>query len=877
MTASRPLAWLRRLRNLWRGARLDEDIEKELAFHLAERVDDLVAAGVSETEARRTARRRFGGYALQKDRTRDMDIASIGNVWRDIRYGARLLRRSPGFTLVAVLAIGIGTGANITVFGFVNALVFRPLDATEATRLVRVFGEGGNAYRALVTNSEAYIPLDDYVQYRERNQSFTGLAAQFIGGPASVRTDGPAQMIPVMPVSGNYFETVGVVAAIGRTFGPDDARHGAPGVIVLSDEGWRRFFNADPDVVGKAAAVNGFPVTIVGITPKWFKGTASPMVPQIYTPIAEDAATAPFGWSPFKVWLIGRLKAGVTGGEARADLLRIAAQLTTQDQQRRPLELYPARVLMPVTLAPLSAVAAMFTLIVGVVLLIACDNVAILILTRSAIRRHEIGVRVALGATRGQLITQLLAESLLLSAAGALVGLFVAYVTARSLTQVYLPVPMPFALTFDFDWRVALFTIGISFVATLLCGLAPALQSMKLDVVSTLRQSGVDGGSNVRSGLIVAQTTLSTALLVIAVVLVHSLTAPVASNSGFASQGVLLSTITVVGQQYSPERRAAFIERMLDRLSSTPVVSSVAVVDTVPLANNAPISEVDMRSDGRLLRVYASRVSPGLFRTLSIPLVSGRDFVTQDDGRSRPVGIVNETLARLFWPGENPIGKQLLSNDGSVTEVVGLARDSKYQSVQEEPKAFLYRPMAQDPVSVPSFLIKSSADPALVFSLVRAVVAEIDRDLVPFNLMTLDQRLGLGRILNRAAATVTASMGLLALALGSVGLFGTISLLVQQRRHEIGVRMALGASSSAVMSLITRQGMRWIAPGLVLGLVGGALATLGLSRFVRNVPVMDPLALLLTPLVLAGVAYIACYIPASRASRLDPLDALRDE
>jgi predicted permease len=799
----------------------------------------------------------------------------MSHIWKDLEYAARQLRRSPAFTLVAVLALGIGVGANISIFGFVNAFMFRSVDAPEPDRLVRVFGEGGNTFRALTTNSEAFIRFEDFPEFRDRNQSFTDLAAQFIGFPTGVRVDGPAQMIPITPVSANYFATAGVPTVRGRTFTDADGRRGAPRVLVLSDEGWRRFFNADPEIVGKTAVVDGVPSTIVGVAPVWFRGTTAPMVPQIYVPL-ESLAPEP---EQMRVWLLGRLKPGVSVGQARADLLRVAAQLTTQDGIHRSIEVYPATVLMPPIVAPLSLTAALFAVIVGVVLLIACDNIAILLLTRAALRRREIAVRLALGASRTRLVTQLLSESALLCGAGAAVGLFLAHTTARFLTQIYLPVPMPFALIYTLDWRVAGFTIGIAVAAMLLCGLAPLRQSLKADIVTALKASGLEGGTRLRSGLVVTQTALSTALLVTAAVLGRSLIGPIAPDNGFVSQGVLISTLSLNARTYDSARRAVVVTRLLEDLEAEAGVRAMAVVQNVPMANNNPTPPEDARADGRTERVYRNSVSHGLFKTLGIPVLSGRDFQPQETGQTAPVGIVNETLARRFWPGQNAIGRQLQDGDGALITVVGLVRDTKNGPAQDEPRALLYRPIAQSasfPTNV-TFLIKTALAPPAVFSLVRTRVAALDPDLAPFNLMTLDDRLGLGRIVNRASAIVSSALGLLALMLGAIGIFGTMTFLVQQRRKEIGIRMALGATAWTVTRLITSQGMRWTATGLALGLVGGLGAAVALRRFLYGVVAADPLAFVLTPIVLGSVAYLACFIPARRASRLDPLIALREE
>ena len=797
----------------------------------------------------------------------------VEHLFRDARHGVRQLARTPAFTLFAVTALSIGIGASIAIFGFANALIFRPMDGRNPGSLVRVFGEGGSTNVANIANSDAYIPLDDYFEYRDRNQTFSSLAAQFAGGPSSVRTGGEARMIPVTPVSANFFSTVDVPAAMGRLFGPDDVEYGAREVIVLSDAGWRRFFNADPAIVGTTAVVDGIPRTIVGVTPWWFSSTSLPLVPQIYAPMVERAT--PDARNPIYVWMIGRVKTGVTQAQALADLRRMATQLTAADHRARGIEVYPATALMPFLFTPVYLVGGLFAVIVGVVFLIACDNIAVLYIVRSAARRREVGIRIALGARPSRLVLQFLIETLLLCVAAGVGAVTMAYVSARYLTQLYAPVPMPFALQFTFDWRVALFAVGISSAATLLCGLAPALQALKTDVLSSLHDLAATAKTAVKSGLIVTQVTLSTALLVAAVALAHSLTIPVAPNSGFISDAVVLSTINLP-RSLTREQRADVLERLLGRLEGAPGIRAVTVVDNIPVANNAPLSSENVRIDGRLQRVLTGGVSRGLFETLQIPLVAGRDFTPLDGPRARPVGIVNQTLARLLALGESPVGRQLQSADGTLIEVIGVAGDSQY-SAQREPMAFLYRPIAQRPPAVATFMMRTGGDAAAVFAVVRSRVADINPDLVPYNLITFNERLGLALIANRAAAALSGSLGVLVLLLGSVGIFGTMALLVQQRKRELGIRAALGASPRQLLAMVMTQGLSWTAPGLLLGVAGGLAATFGLSRVLRGIVIVDPFALVITPLLLATTAALACLIPGRRAARVDPLTALKEE
>lgn len=824
--------------------------------------------------------RGFGNALQLRERSADgWGWTWVDDLCRDLRHGARLLVRSPTFSIVTIAALAIGVGANITVFSLVNGWLFRPLDAVDPAQLVRITGFGGDAYASLSTENEAHIPAPDYVAYRDRSDAFSAIAASHVGGPARVRWKGPTQMIPVTPVTGNLFEMLGVRAAMGRTLTPADTLTGDRDVVVLSDVGWRRYFDAAPDAVGQTVSVNGIPHLIVGVLPSWFTGTAAPMVPQIYRPIRERAGQLAF---PDDVpvsfrrlqFMIGRLKDGVSAEQGRADLLRIATQLSAMDRQTRAIELYPARSTAPFVYRALVAIAGMFGLIVVVVLLITCDNIAILTAIRTAARSSEIGVRLALGASRGRIVLQLVVETALLCAVGGGIGTYTAFAAARFATQFYLPVPMPFALTFKPDWRVIAFAVLASFIALLLCGLMPALKTLKTDLIGIIKGDGLK--TNVQSGLVITQLTLSTALLVVAAVLAHSVTANTNRARGFVSDGVVMSTIALNGTEYTVERRLALIQELLEQVERTPGVIGAAAVANVPGANNAPMPPLEVRSNGRVQRVEVNATSPGLFRTLSIRLLSGRDFQPGDDANPASVGIVNEALARAFWPGVNPIGEALVTSNGDALQVVGLVSNSVFGEDVATAPPVLYRPLRNAPTTTPTVLLKASGEPAPLIPIVRTQLSRLDPDAAAYNVMRLDDRLNLGRVVNRAAATAGGVLGLLALALGSFGIYGTMASLAQRRQREIGVRLALGASRGEIVRLVSSAGLRWSVVGVGLGLGLGAVALLGLSRMMRGVSASDPLAFAVTTVLLVGVSSAACYIPAQRASRVNVTAALRE-
>ena len=798
----------------------------------------------------------------------------------DVRYGARVLLRSPGFTFVAVAALAIGIGANLTIFGFAKELLLSPpRGIADAGRVVRAF-----------TNRFSNTGYVEYEAYRDRNHTFVALAA-FRAESMSLRTESAPEAIFGLAVSGNYFNALGVPAAIGRPILPADDRPDAPGVVVISDRFWRLNWASNPGVLGQMLTLNGRPAAIVGVAPAEFTGTMAPLVPDVFTPVTQSRR----GAATSSVQMIGRLRPGVPIGEAQADLTTLAAQLvqgTARDRTRPMLTVYAARTLAPEIALPAAIFAGALLAVVGLVLLLACVNIANLLLSRSAARTREIGIRAALGASRGRLVRQLLTESLLLSAAGGAGAAILAIAAARPIAAAAgsLPSPAPLALGFVVDWRLAAAAIGLSVLTTVAFGLVPALQSSKHDVLPALKDGAGTAGpkqSRLRGVFLTTQVAMSTLLLVLAALFVRGLVRAHTLDRGLVTGGVLSASVDLESSGYAPDRGALVYEQLRERLEETPGIAAANIVDIVPLTlsnrANQMVTEGQLPGDSPL--VYSNRVSPGHFRTLGIPLLSGRDFDARDRAQAPAVAIVNETLARLFWPGESPVGKRLRERTGRKGEggsgpwfeVVGVARDSKYVTVGEDPKPFMYRPIAQDYTAAAVVLVKARGAAADVLPAVRSVVAALDPNLPLFSIMTLDAATSISLLPVKVAAAVAGTLGVLALVLGAIGLYGVMSYLVRQRTREIGIRMALGAQSGAVVDLVTRHGMRWTAIGLVLGLAASLAVAKLIGGFLYGVGPADPMAFIGIALLLSGTAYVACYIPAKRASRIDPLMALREE
>ena len=796
----------------------------------------------------------------------------------DVRYGGRVLLRSPGFTFVAVAALAIGIGANLTIFGFAKELLLSaPPGVADPERVVRVF-----------TNRFSNTAYASFEAYRDRNHTFVALAA-FRDESMSLRGEGAPEQIFGLGVSGNYFNALGVPTAIGRPILPADDRADGPGVVVISDRFWRLRWAANPGVLGQTITLNGRSAAIIGVAPSAFTGTLAPFLPDVFVPVTQPRHGGEIG----SVQLIGRLRPGVAIGEAQADLMTLAAAMVigpAADRPRPTITVYWARTLAPEIAMPAAIFMGVLLAVVGLVLLLACVNIANLLLSRSAARTREIGIRTAIGASRSRLVRQLLTESLLLGAAGGAAASLLAMAVARPIAAAAasLPLPAPIGLAFVVDWRLIAAAVGLSLVTTVAFGLMPALQSSRQDVLPALKDGAATAApkqSRLRAVFLTTQVAMSTLLLVLAALFVRGLVSAQTLDRGLVTDGVLAASIDLESAGYNQARGAIVYEQLLERLERTPGLTSANIVDIVPLTLSNRADEMvseDHRERVDATLVYRNRVTPGHFRTLGIPLVVGRDFDARDRAQATAVVIVNETLARRFWPGENPIGKRLreLTDRGAPHpwfEVVGVARDSKYATVGEDPKPFMYRPMAQDYTPAGTVMVKTRGNAADALPLVRAAVADIDPNMALFSVMTLDSATSISLLPVKVAATVAGTLGVLALILGAIGLYGVMSYLVRQRTREIGIRMALGGERGTVVGLVTGHGMRWTGIGLVVGLAASFAVAKLIAGFLYGVGPADPTAFVGIALLLIGTAYVACYIPARRASRIDPLVALREE
>ena len=816
---------------------------------------------------------------------------------QDLRYGLRTLTRAPSFTLTAVLVLAIGISANVTVFSLGNAFFLRPLSAAEPGSLVRVCSS-----RYSTTGYRSYL------EYRDRNATLSDLAG-FQMRSFALRVDRENEHTFGETVTGNYFTMLGTLPARGRLLTEDDDRVGAPAVVVLSHRFWTRRFNASPDAVGRTISLNDQPFTIVGVVPAEFTGLMAPLAGDLWVPLATDALLRSgldqaARLDSMNLHLMGRLRAGVVRDQAQADLdtigrqLREAAPRPSSGQAPRPssgqagqddrgpaVTVYTASTLHPEIATPAAAFTAVLLAATGLLLLIVCGNLANLVLARAAGRGLELALRQSLGAGRGRLVRQLLTETLMLSVTGAAAGLAAALWITRLLSAIQVPAPVPIALDLPIDIRVVAFTAVVAIASSLAFGAFPAMMASRVDLVSALKDTGGDGPRPRRmlSGFVVAQMAMSVLLLIGAALVGRGLVKAQALGLGFEPAPVLTASLDLEMRGYSEARGRALVRSLVERLEAAPGVVSANVVEFVPVTFSNKIALVlrDGEAEpplGTPPNVYWNSVGPGHFRTLQITLLAGRDFTHADDDRAPRVAIVNETLARRLWPGEQALGQRVrLPGDGPprTIDVVGVVRDSTYVTVGEDMKPFMYIPFAQSYGPQFSVLVRSADAPERALPAIEGAVRAEDPGLVVFNVATMDVATNAPLLPARVAGRFFAVLGTFALTLAALGIYGVLSLVVRSRTREVGLRVALGASPGAVAALVVRRAMMWTAVGAAAGIALAVLVTRFLTPLLYGTSPTDLRAFAGVTLLLVAVAGAAALIPAVRASRLDPLAALR--
>ena len=809
---------------------------------------------------------------------------------QDLRYGARILAKKPGFTLIAVVSLALGIGANTAIFSLVNMILFRPLPVANPEQVVSVSAVGKDGQFAAFS-------YPNYLDFRDRNEALSGLLVyRFVS--LGLSRNGNNEKLWGYLVSGNYFDMLGVKPALGRTFLPeeDQTRLSHP-VAVISYSLWQTRFGGDPSVIDRDVLINGKKFKVIGVAPAGFKGTEVIYTPEIYVPFAMQKWIEPESdyldeRDTQNIFAVGRLKPGISSAQAEASLNILAAQLAKDfpnDNEGLKIQLTPPGFVLPQIRSQMLGVSAALMGLVALVLLIACVNLANLLLARATERGREIAIRLSIGASRTRIVRQLLTESVMLAVAGGLIGVMLARWIIDSIIALKPPIDIPITLELSVDWRVLVFSMFVSVITGVLFGLVPALQATRTDLVSALKdvasQSGVRR-SLLRNSLVVAQIAVSLLLLVAAGLTLRALRQLQTMNPGFNPENAVMMNFDLSLQGYQADAGAQLRKQLLNRVESLPGVRSASITDFVPLSmnyNSAAILIEGQPQERGVNAPTAMNADVGLkyFETIGTPLIAGRDLNEQDqDGKTRSV-VVNETFARKFFPGANPIdnalGKQFrTSPEKQPWQIVGVAGDGKYWNIGEEPRAFVWFPIGNQ-LTFNTLIVRTTARPETVIGAIRGEFRNLDPNLPVTNAKTLTDHMNLSLFPARAVAALLAAFGLLALTLAAIGIFGVMSYSVSQRTREIGIRMALGANAKEVFKLVVGQGLKLTLIGAGLGLALALIGTRLLSNLLYNVSAVDPLTFAGVTLLLTIVAFLACYFPARRAMKVDPMIALRYE
>ena len=900
-------------------------IIEELTQYLDDCHAELLSVGATEAEAYQRALAELDGCESLASELRRVErpcdhepialgtnrrINMIADLWQDLRYGTRALMKKPGFTLIAVLTLALGVGANTAILSVINGLILRPLPVEKPGELVAPFW--GAKKEAEVWGGLSYA---NYVDLRERNQTLSGLLVwSLISAGVSSDAGGDnarAEVIWGELVSANYFDTLGVNLELGRGFLPEEERaQGTHPVVVISHSLWRQRFDADAAIVGKKVYLNGTPFTVVGVAPDTFKGLKFAFRQAFWTPLMMSAALGAGkdwettrGWAKFNA--LGRLKPGVTMAQAEADLNRIAEELGRQypkpnaEKKVRLLADLDGRFYEGTKGLRLRALVSLC--VAGLVLLLACANVANLLLARGSERAREIGVRLALGAGRSRILRHLLTESLLLALAGGAVGWLFAC-CGTSLIQASLPpVPYPIDLNFSPDLYVLKWMIAITLATSVIFGLIPALHSTGADLVGLMKGAVVGGvvagqargdqfwrRGNLRSALVVAQVAISIVVLICAGLFVRRLHSALNLDPGFSAKNLVTMKLDPGLLAYKEDEGKRFYAETLRRVSSLPGVRVASLAAYLPLgADNDEVGPVMKEGEPAPLpnqgvNVSSNRVGPGYFATVKTPLVMGREFTERDSKEAPLVAIVNQEFARKFYGSdENAIGQRFRfwSDSAPLREIVGIVKTGVYLNLDEEPRPYIYLPEYQLYQSSMMLLVSanSESDMQIIAENARHEIAQIDPRLPVSGVTLSEANMSYAYWSPRMVAGLASSLGLLALLLATMGMYSVMSYTVSQRTRELGIRMALGANIREVLRMVMWQGMRLVVVGITLGLVSALTLARYLSSLSLSFGVADPVVYAGAAILLVAVALFACFLPARRATKLDPLIALRSE
>lgn len=821
----------------------------------------------------------------------------VRSLLHDLKFAVRTLLKSPGFTTVAILSLALGIGPNTAIFSLVNAVLFQEWGVGEPEGLIDIY--------TLTDDGEYYFNRFGNFELIEEGTPdiFEAVAHHSIFSGRVESPEGETELVLGEFVTGNYFDVMRVTPLLGRSFLPEeDATDGTHPVVVLGYHYWESRYASDPSIVGGEIRINGRPYTVVGVAPESFRGRIAPGVgTDFWVPVSMYTHLDPIKYRRGDLTISARVRDGVTAPQALAAIQTVASrydqELQAQNPDRRSRFQLIGVSLADVMLHPniddtLKVVAVLLFFAVGLVLLVACVNLAGFLLSRAAERRKEMAVRTAMGAGRGDIIRQLIVESLVLSGIGAALGLVLGLLAARALASIEIPLPIPLELEVGLSMPLLLFTATTAVLAAVFFGLTPALESTRAPVASTLRdEAGSSGGRakvGMRGVLVAAQMALSTVLLFSAVLFGRSLQSASTLDLGFTTRSAAVVGVDATAAEYSPEEAEAFNAELMQRLSAHPSITHVAYTNRMPLAlgtTNLSFDVPGVEPPPTQNRHYleTTRVTDRYFETMGIEIVAGRTFDETDRLGTAPVAVMSEAAANRLWPNESAVGKTILPDTSAANAItiIGVVGNAKIWRLAESPFPYLYRPAAQtsSPSTQHTIVARGNTPPAEIAGLIRSEIRSMDPEVFLTQVGTLDDHLGYVYFLPRMAAVVMSLVGLLALVLACIGLYGMVSYNVSRRTREMGIRLALGADRQKVVRLVLKSGLAIIGVGAVIGIVGsvGMGSVLGSSGFLLGVGGLDLLSILAAPVILGGVAALATYVPAHRASRVDPVRALRSE
>jgi predicted permease len=885
-------AWFRR-------SGMDAELDEELRTHIERRADDLQRAGMTRAEAERKARIAFGGGEKYKEECREaMGTRFFDALIQDVRFGLRTLRKSPGFTLVAVLTIALGIGANTAIFSMVDWLILRPLpvkDPGQLAYLVVQHSDGGYA------NGFSYPNLVDI--RKETTSVFSYVAGVEPFQMDGMSVDGNNTPIWTNYVTGDFFELLGIRPALGRFILPNEgAVAGADPVLVISYSFWQTRFGGDANIIGKKVSINGHPVTIIGVAPKGFHGALAILDTQGYLPLGM-AVTNLVNNSDFLVnrqdvvdlILIARLKPGISLAGAKP-VLDVAAKRIAQEYPQ--IDNWKSMRAAALGAAPPSAdpsnplgvIAGIFLVLAGLVLLLACMNIANLLLVRAGVRGREMAVRSALGAARSRLLRQMFTESVLLAVLGCAGGVALGFLASRAFGSINLGSAIPVVLDFQFSWHVFAYAIGAALLTGVAVGIAPALHASRINLNEVLHQGGrtaTGSHQRMRAALVVAEVSGSLVLLIVAGLFSRSLSMVQRVDLGFDPSHVLNLSMDPHEAGYTDVQGAQFFQDVIERVRTLPGVQSASIAASVPMGlysygDGLKIDGYQPPKGQAAAGAGFNSVSPGYFETMHIPLLRGRNFLASDDQNAPRVAIINETMADRYWPNQNPIGRNFVmdTDPGDALQVVGIVKDSRTSSISDTIGPYLYVPFAQRYEKLATLQIRTAAaDPAGMSQVVLGAIRSLEPAMPVFDVHTMTAALDTpnGTLLYEIGAGLAGGLGLLGLALAAIGVYGVVSYAAAQRTQEIGIRIALGARPSEIVKMMLRQGLVVIGLGVAIGIALAAGTSQLMSDLLVGVKPLDPLTYGSASLFLALTALAASYFPARRAMKVDPLVALRYE